>query len=52
MGYSNERRRPDFKGLKMLHGGDYCPEQWLHMPGVIDQDACVRLNNPLLPSHR
>ena len=23
---------------KMLHGGDYNPEQWLHMPEILDKD--------------
>lgn len=23
---------------KMLHGGDYNPEQWLHMPEILDRD--------------
>ncbi len=23
---------------KILHGGDYNPDQWLHVPGVIDRD--------------
>ncbi|MCX7935027.1 MAG: beta-galactosidase, partial [Planctomycetota bacterium] len=27
---------PDFP--HMLHGGDYNPDQWLHMPEIIDED--------------
>lgn len=23
---------------RLLHGGDYNPDQWLHMPGIIDED--------------
>ena len=22
----------------MLHGGDYNPDQWLHVPGTVDED--------------
>ena len=31
-------QKPDFKGLKMIHGADYCPEQWLDMPEVLEKD--------------
>ena len=24
---------------KMLYGGDYNPEQWLHMPEILDRDV-------------
>ena len=27
---------PNVKGF--LHGGDYNPDQWLHMPEIIDED--------------
>lgn len=30
--------KPDLKGLKMLHGGDYNPDQWLDMPEILEQD--------------
>ncbi|MCL2055625.1 MAG: beta-galactosidase [Oscillospiraceae bacterium] len=30
--------KPDLKGLHMLHGGDYNPDQWLDMPEILEQD--------------
>ena len=23
---------------RILHGGDYNPDQWLHVPGTVDRD--------------
>ncbi|MDR2654855.1 MAG: beta-galactosidase [Oscillospiraceae bacterium] len=38
--------KPDFKGLDMLHGCDYNPEQWLDMPEILEQDiACMKKAN-------
>ena len=26
---------------KLLHGGDYNPEQWLEYPEILEQGSCV-----------
>ena len=39
----------------MIHGGDWDPDQWLHMPGIIEEDfrliiwivSCILFVNPL-----
>ena len=28
----------DFKTNRLLHGGDYNPEQWLHSPEILEKD--------------
>lgn len=28
----------DFKTKKLLHGGDYNPEQWLNRPDILEKD--------------
>lgn len=28
----------DFKTNKLLHGGDYNPEQWLNRPDILEKD--------------
>ena len=39
---SSRHHRPFVAGLpRMLHGGDYNPEQWLHEPAIIDQDLAL-----------
>ncbi len=37
---SNRAHPPIVSGpYRMLHGGDYNPEQWLHRPEILEQDA-------------
>ena len=32
----------DFRTDKLLHGGDYNPEQWLKRPDILEKDISLR----------
>ena len=36
----------DFTTTKLLHGGDYNPEQWLDRPDILEKDVSMQCGQP------